>query len=152
MLPMTMFRRLLALFEDDAHAAPPETGGADPLQRAAAVLLVIAARMDGCMDAQERAIIERLLHDRLAVMEPAALVDEAEQAAAESTDFFSITRVINDRLEPEQRVTILEMLWEVTFADGAVHDYEANLVRRVAGLLHISDRDAGEARKRAIGT
>lgn len=151
MLPMTMFRRLLALFED-ADAAPPETGGADPLQRAAAVLLVIAARMDGHMDAQERATIERLLRERLAVTEPAELVDDAEEAAADSTDFFSITRVINDRLGPDQRVSILEMLWEVALADGAVHDYEANLVRRVAGLLHISDRDAGEARKRAIGS
>ena len=42
------------------------------------------------------------------------------------------------------------MLWEVAYADGALHDYESNLMRRLAGLLHVSDRDSGEARKRAI--
>jgi uncharacterized tellurite resistance protein B-like protein len=40
------------------------------------------------------------------------------------------------------------MLWEVAYADGNVDDYEANLVRRVAGLLYVPDRDSGAARKR----
>ena len=149
MLPMNMFRRLLALF--DTGEARPEIQAVDPLQRAAAVLLVIAARLDGHMDAHERASIERLLGERLNVADAPALVEEAEEAAADSTDFFGVTRVINERLRPEQRVAVIEMLWEVVYADGAVHDYEANLVRRVAGLLHVSDRDAGEARKRATG-
>jgi hypothetical protein len=61
-----------------------------------------------------------------------------------------VTRIINNRLPPEQRVAVIEMLWQVVYADGSVDDYESNLVRRVAGLLHVSDRDAGEARKRAI--
>jgi len=42
------------------------------------------------------------------------------------------------------------MLWDVACADGEIHDYEANLVRRVAGLIHVSDRDSGQARKRAM--
>ncbi len=150
-LPMNMFRRFLALFED-AETTAPAAGGVDQLQRAAAVLLVIAARLDGTMDAAEQASIERLLTERLKVEDAKALVEEAVEAAAESTDFFSVTRVINDRLEPPQRVDILEMLWEVVIADGTVHDYEANLIRRVAGLLHISDREAGDARKRVIGS
>jgi len=41
-------------------------------------------------------------------------------------------------------------LWEVAYADGEVHDYEANLVRRVAGLLYVQDRDSGRARKRVL--
>ena len=41
------------------------------------------------------------------------------------------------------------MLWTVALADGVIHDYEANLVRRVCGLLYVSDRESGEARKRA---
>ena len=42
------------------------------------------------------------------------------------------------------------MLWEVAYADGALHDYEASLLRRVAGLLYVSDRDNGEARLRVM--
>jgi len=50
---------------------------------------------------------------------------------------------------PEDRVRILEMVWAVAYADGSLHDFEASLARRVAGLLHVSDRDSGAARKRA---
>lgn len=144
-----MFRRLLGLF-DDAEVARREMPASDPLQRAAAVLLVIAARLDGHMDSDEWASIERLLVERLDVTEAATLIEEAEEAAVDTTDFFGVTRIINNQLPPEQRVAVIEMLWQVVYADGAVHDYESNLVRRVAGLLHVSDRDAGDARKRAI--
>jgi len=41
------------------------------------------------------------------------------------------------------------MLWEVVYADGELHHYEANLMRRLAGLLQVSDREVGAARKRA---
>jgi uncharacterized tellurite resistance protein B-like protein len=42
------------------------------------------------------------------------------------------------------------MLWEVAYADGVVHPYESNLVRRVAGLLYVTDHDSGAARKRVV--
>ena len=44
---------------------------------------------------------------------------------------------------------LVELLWRVVLADGVVDDYEANLLRRVAGLIHVTDQDAGAARKRA---
>ena len=43
---------------------------------------------------------------------------------------------------------LVELLWRVVLADGVVDDYEANLIRRVAGLIHVSDAQAGAARKR----
>jgi uncharacterized tellurite resistance protein B-like protein len=42
------------------------------------------------------------------------------------------------------------MLWEVAYADGTLHDYEASLLRRITGLLYVSDRESGEARKRVL--
>ena len=53
-----------------------------------------------------------------------------------------------DFFEPEERIALIEMLWEVAYADGELHDYEASLIRRITGLLYVSDRDSGEARKR----
>ena len=44
---------------------------------------------------------------------------------------------------------MMEMLWEVAYADGELHDYEANLMRQVTGLLYVTDRESGDARKRA---
>lgn len=147
MLPNIMFERLLAFFEK-GPASAPEPSGASTLQRAAAVLLAIAARLDGHAALDERESIVRLLRVRLGVEDAEALVDEADEAALASTDFYQVTRVIKDGLAADQRAGIIEMLWEVVYADGKVHDYEANLIRRVAGLLQVEDRDAGEARKR----
>ena len=147
MLPIIMFERLLAFFEK-SPASAPEHSGASALQRAAAVLLAIAARLDGHAAPDERESIVRLLRVRLGVEDAEALVDEADEAALASTDFYQVTRVIKDSLAADQRAGIIEMLWEVVYADGKVHDYEASLIRRVAGLLQVEDRDAGEARKR----
>ena len=44
---------------------------------------------------------------------------------------------------------MLQMLWEVAYADGELHDYEASLLRQVAGLLYVTDQESGTARKRA---
>ena len=149
MLRIDMFERLLALFEKPGPKEP-QRADVSALQRAAAVLLVIAARLDGDIAPVERDGIIRLLRTRLGVSNAQALFVEADEEAAASTDFYQVTRIIKDRLEPQQRATIIEMLWEVAYADGEVHDYEANLVRRVAGLLHVEDRDAGEARRRVL--
>jgi uncharacterized tellurite resistance protein B-like protein len=144
-----MLDRLFALLGRgiDRPEAAPST---DDLQRAAAVLLAIAARLDGRTGPAERQTIRRMLQERLGVTDADAdgLLEDAEAEAADSTDFYRVTRIIKDRLDVDGRVSIIEMLWEVAYADGAVHDYEANLVRRVAGLLHVDDRAAGEARKR----
>ena len=74
----------------------------------------------------------------------------AERTATESVAWQGFTRAIKDALPPEERIGVLEMLWEVVYADGRLHDYEASLLRRVAGLLYVSDRDSGEARLRVL--
>jgi len=147
MLPIAMFERLLALIQKPGPKEPQRVD-VSALQRAAAVLLVIAARLDGDIAPEERNGIICLLRTRLGVADAQALFAEADEEASASTDFYQVTRIIKDRLGPHQRVAIIEMLWEVAYADGEVHDYEANLIRRVAGLLHVEDRHAGEARKR----
>ncbi len=49
-----------------------------------------------------------------------------------------------------ERIELIEMLWEVAYADGVVHDYEHNLLRRIAGLIYVTDRDRGLARNRVL--
>ncbi len=147
MLPIDMFDRLLALF--DASSAGSHSQPADPLQQAAAALLVVAARLDGEMTDVERSSILKALRRLPDVTDADALVREAEGEAAASTDFYQFTSVIRKNVPYEQRGTIIEMLWEVVLSDGVVDDFEANLIRRVAGLLHVPDLEVGEARKRA---
>jgi uncharacterized tellurite resistance protein B-like protein len=124
----------------------------DDLEHAVAALLVEAARMDENFDAAERATIERLLAAKFN-MEPQAvhsLVEAAERAVQQSTQYFPFTRKINAHLSGDERIHIIEMLWKVAYSDGVLDPYEDMLLRRIAGLIHVTDRDRGLARKRAL--
>ena len=127
--------------------------GEDGLQVAAVALLVEAAVMDGDFDAAERQVIAGLISDRFGLDGEATedLIAAGEEAVESSSQLYAFTRVIKQGFEVDDRVEMIEVLWDVACADGEVHDYEANLVRRVAGLIHVSDRDSGQARKRAMG-
>ena len=133
-----------------AESAGPVEPDAPKL--AAAALLVEAACMDGHFDGDERDAVCAALgsHFGLDDAEAGTLIEEAEAAHHEATDLHRFTRTINDRYDHEDRLAVMEMLWEVVYADGRLHAYEANLIRRVGGLLHITDRERGEARKRVL--
>jgi len=151
-----MISRLKKMFDQFSAGSENEPLQQDELQLATAALLVEAAVMDGHCDDEERAVIERALIDRFSLekTEAAELLSGAEEAVKDTSQIYGFTRVIKDRTPHEERVEIIEMLWEVAYADGELHDYEANLVRRVAGLINVSDRDSGTARKtaqRALG-
>ena len=146
-----MLNRLKKLF---AVAETPQQVKRDNLQLAAAALLVEAAVMDGTFADDERTVVARLLKDRfeLSSDETQTLLNEAETAIAESNELYTLTRTIKENFEHPERIELIEMLWEVAYADGELHDYESNLVRRLSGLLYVSDRESGEARKRVLAT
>jgi len=137
---------LLARLESDEHGKPD----GDDLALAAAALLVEAATMDGQFDDAERATIVRLMAARFALgaVAAAALVNEAEKTVAGSVEIFRFTNAVKDRFSQAQRIELMEMLWEVAYADGEVHHYEDNLLRRIAGLIYVTDRERGDARNR----
>ena len=146
--------RFKALFLDRAGA--PEGGGArhslEELHLAAAALMVEAAQMDDEFDADERATVQRLVAKRFGLSreESESLVEAAEARIAAASQLHGFTRVIKDAFSQDERVELLEMLWEVAYADGRLHDHEANLMRRITGLLHVPDRESGRARKRVL--
>jgi len=119
---------------------------------AAAALLVEAARLDDTFDARERATILDLLTRRFDLDRAAgeSLLRAAEARADGATGLHRLTHTIKSAFDHDQRIELLEMLWEVAYADGELHDYEASLIRRVTGLLHVSDHDCGAARKRVL--
>ena len=149
-----MLNRIKAFFAD-LEASAQDAGQphqADELQLAAAALLVEAARMDDSFETREIATVKELLQARFGLGEDdvQSLLEAAESQVAESHQLFGFTRVVNARFSHEERIELMEMLWQVAYADGQLHDYEASLMRRIAGLIHVSDRDSGEARKRAL--
>lgn len=137
-----------------AGAGQPAPGrrAVEELRLAAAALLVEAARMDGVFGESERATVRRLLEDRFALPADEAneLLEMAEAETMRSTHLFGFTQTVKNGYAPEERVAMIEMLWEVAYADGELHHYEANLLRRVAGLIHVPDPVSGAARKRVL--
>ena len=124
----------------------------DDLQIAVAVLLVEAARMDDAFDAHERGTIEHLLEHKFQLShdETQELLTLAEQAAERSHQLHPFTRLAVERMEPKRRIRLIEMLWEVAYADGELDPDEDVLLRRVAGLIYVSDEDRVAARQRVL--
>ena len=60
------------------------------------------------------------------------------------------TSFINKNFSEDKKLLLIEALWEIVLSDGEIHDFESNLIRRLAGLLYISDVNSGNARKRAL--
>ncbi len=137
------------------RAAPSlgkSAGQTDELALAVAALLIEAARMDNDFDTAERATIERLLSDKfqLAAAEAHGLIAQAEAAVDTSTQVFPFTQRICDAISIDDRTQIIEMMWKVAYADGVLDPYEDMLLRRIAGLIHVPDRERGQARQRAM--
>jgi uncharacterized tellurite resistance protein B-like protein len=123
----------------------------DPVE-AVAALMVEAARADGDFDLGEREAIVRLLGalfdlDRIAA-EAALRRGEAAQAAA--ADVVQFTRVVKTGLSAEERAALLEALWSVVFADGARDPHEDALMRKLAPLIAMTDRESAEERRRVL--
>ena len=119
---------------------------------AAAALLVDAASIDGDFDASERQMIAGLLAKKfdLNAEEIVALIKESVARVDKSVDHYGFARKVKQTFDHDARVDLIEMLWKVAYADGVVDDFESNLMRRLSGLLDISDRESGDARKRVI--
>jgi len=131
-----------------SHAAVHE---GDRVMAAAALMVEVAAR-DGEFSAGERTTIERLLasHFKLDEASARSMVDEVISLHEDASDVFRFTSALNRRFSPEERLEIVELLWEVVYADGEAHHYETSLMRRLAGLLYLDDADVGAARKRVL--
>ncbi len=147
-----MLDRFFSFFEDRG-ARPARDDGRhtpDEFHLAAAALLVHAATADADFDARERARIEWLCEHKLELghAETAALIEAAEKQVEDSVQLLRFTRTIKDGFSYEERVALMEMLWDVVYADGEVEAHEAQLMRRIAGLIYVEDRDSGIARAR----
>ena len=78
------------------------------------------------------------------------VLDEAIKNKNNSKSLHYYTSFINKNFDSDKKLLLIEALWEIVLSDGEIHDFESNLIRRLAGLLYISDINSGIARKRAL--
>ncbi len=144
-----MFRNLLSRLLDAAQPAPLSAQDAEV---AIAALLVRIARADDHYGEVEKHRIDQVLARRrgLDSAEAAERRAAAEMIEAEAPDTVRFTRTIKERVELADRHDVLAAMWEIAYADGQRSAEEESLVRLVAGLLGVNDRDSGLARQRAL--
>lgn len=145
-----MIGRLKALFSVKESGVSPEQV-LDEKTVACAALLVEAAMVDGDFSDKERQIITVLVEERF-LEDPAlseVLISTAEAKARRSVELYSVTKIISKTFSYDERMDILQSIWEVVLSDGRVDSFEDQLMRRLGGLIHISDRDRAFSRLRA---
>ncbi|MDD8021747.1 MAG: TerB family tellurite resistance protein [Paracoccaceae bacterium] len=141
-----MIKALLSLL-----AAPhPEPLTTDDAELALAALLVRLARADNHFDDAERIRIDRILAARrgLSFDKAEALRQRAEAVEAEAPDTVRFTRALKDKIAHDDRIGVIEAMWDVALADGTREAEEDALIRLAANLLGINDRDSALARQR----
>jgi uncharacterized tellurite resistance protein B-like protein len=106
--------------------------------------------MDESIAGEERERIAELLAWRfgLAAAEARTLLQAGVRATEGHASWHGFTATIRAAFDEGERLRLIEMLWDVVLADGRLHDLEASLMRRIAGLLNVPDADSGAARKR----
>jgi len=124
-------------FSDDDH------------RLAAAALLVHIISVDGVVDEAEKSKLREVMQRTYELNDEDAdeLIRLAKERDLEAVDLYSFTSVLKRSLDEKERLNVVEMMWEMVYADGQVHEFEDNTVWRVAELLGISSRDRVQLRR-----
>ena len=107
-------------------------------------LLIHAAKIDeNYTDLEKKIIIKAAINlYKIDVNEAEKLFKLAEEKEAKSNQIVEFTKEIK-KYSMEFRLKIIEIIWKIVYSDGTNDDYESNLIRRICGLLYVSDKDNG---------
>ena len=107
-------------------------------------LLIHAARIDENYTDSEKNIISKAIVElyKIEPEEAGKLMELAEKKEGESNQIVEFTREIK-KYTMKFRLKIIEIIWKIVYSDGTNDNYESNLIRRICGLLYISDKDSG---------
>jgi uncharacterized tellurite resistance protein B-like protein len=115
-------------------------------------LMIEAANTDGKVEQVEinkiSSILINTFHENPLEVETVLSQCLTELNEPKSLHYF--TSKINKSFSSEKKLLLLETLWEIILEDGEMHDFESNLIRRLAGLLYISDVSCGNAKTKAL--
>lgn len=144
-----MFEAFRKLFADDGAADPARYDERD-YRLAAAALLVHTAAIDGSITDAERMRLHDVVKQRFQLDDRSTdeLIERATVADENAVDLYRFTSKLNRSLDAKARARMVEMMWQVVFADGKVTEFEDNLVWRAADLLSVSREERIALRNR----
>ncbi len=148
-----MFEAIRKLAADLARGDGADEFREDDYRLAAAALLVHVAEVDGVLDESERLRLPRALSTGFG-MDPDStgrLIDVARRKDREAIDFQDFASVLKRQLDLAGRARIIAMMYDIAYADGVLHEFEGDIVARVAETLEIPEADVAELRRKAAG-
>ncbi len=121
------------------------------LQLATAALLIEMMRADAEITEDERRMVMKTIRTRfhLAQEESSALLHFAEEKIRKATGYYEFTSLINKGFTYEQKVKVIENLWEIAFTDKSIDKHEEHMVRKIADLIYVEHKDFIETKLRA---
>ena len=115
-------------------------------------IMLEAANTDGVVSQEEVDKISSILIDifKEKPVEVENTIAQSLKNVNEPKSLHFYTSKINKKFSEQEKLLLIETLWEIILADGKIHDFESNLIRRLAGLLYVSDVNCGNAKRKAI--
>ena len=146
-----MIDRIKQFFSRQQDQIAASGGSQHALRLATATLLVEMTRADRQVDSAETDTVLAAIRQRfdLTAEEARDLADLGHDKADHATSLYEFTQVLNDQLGREQKIQIVELLWDVAYADGRIDKYEEQLVRKIAELIYVPHPDFIAAKLRA---
>ena len=149
-----MFSNLKSAFQKAISKEIDENDDYGEDIQAIIILLLEACQIDGETEEIEINFIKNLLINKFnfSKAEAEENINNALKNDGERIEIFSQIKIILNQMDHKERIDVIEMMWGVILADGIIDDFEANLMRRMNGLLYVSGIESAEAKERALKT
>ena len=151
-----MITRFITFFEQKLSVTEVESAEEieHRLQLASAVLLLEVAQADRDYSDQERNRIQQAITAKFSLSEEDTqqLMSLADQKSHQATDYHQFTSLLNKEFSNQQKIRLIELMWQVAYADGELDPYEDHFIRKISDLLYLRHGELLSARERAKNT
>lgn len=146
-----MIKNILDFFDQFNNKNEPIDEG-HQLKLASASLLIEMIRMDHKIEQTEHDMVKALIKKDfdLSEEETETLFTLAEEESQNAIDYYRFAKLINKEYDNSKKITIIENLWHIAYADGELDKYEEHYLRKVANILHIPHKEFIKAKHRVI--
>ncbi|MCP5076149.1 MAG: TerB family tellurite resistance protein [Rhodobacteraceae bacterium] len=149
---LTSFKNFIKDLTGNKSGATEPLFDAGDTRLAAAALMFHVIAADGIVRPEENERLHAILSSNYDISENEIdqLIEQARKADSEAIDLYSFTSVLKRKLSADERIALVEHLWEMVFADGELHEFEDNIVWRTAELIAVSQQDRISMKQRVL--
>ena len=114
-------------------------------------LLVHAANIDEIYSDHEKDLVKSVIKSYLSNVDVEEILKKAEMIESNSNQLLNFTNIIKQNTK-ETKKNIIEHLWKVIISDNSIDQYEANLMRRICGLIYFPDKECAEIKLQLLNS